>query len=67
MTKEDKQLLLKDLSARLPYGVKAQDCGWDEEEGEVEVPLKVYPIFKGSLVFLPVFKSKKYIFPSKHA
>lgn len=25
MTKEDKQLLLKDLCARLPYGVKVQD------------------------------------------
>lgn len=40
----DKQLLLKDLCARLPYGVKAQVCGWDEEKGEVEVPLKVYSI-----------------------
>jgi hypothetical protein len=44
MTQEDKQLLLADLCARLPYGVKAQVCGWDEEKGEVEVPLKVYSI-----------------------
>ena len=44
MTQEDKQLLLVDLCARLPYGVKAQVWGWDEEKGEVEVPLKVYSI-----------------------
>ena len=44
MNEQDKQLLLADLCARLPYGVKAQVCGWDEEKGEVEVPLKVYSI-----------------------
>lgn len=44
MTKEDKELRLKDLCARLPYGVKAQVTWWDEEKGEVEVPLKVYSI-----------------------
>ena len=27
MTNEEKQLLLKDLCARLPYGVKVQPCG----------------------------------------
>ena len=29
MTQEDKQLLLKDLSARLSYGVKILHTGWD--------------------------------------
>lgn len=29
MTQEDKELLLKDLCARLPYGVKIQYNGWD--------------------------------------
>ena len=29
MTQEDKELLLKDLCARLPYGVRYKgDCGW---------------------------------------
>lgn len=36
MTREDKQLLLKDLCARLPYGVKVHytkhpDCTFDED------------------------------------
>ena len=40
MTQEDKELLLKDLCARLPYGIKASYYGveeecetWDEIEG----------------------------------
>ena len=44
MTQEERQLVLTDICARLPYGVKAQVIGWDEEKGEVEVPLKVYSI-----------------------
>lgn len=35
MTQEDKQLLLKDLCARLPYGVKAQY--FDAEFGRYEI------------------------------
>lgn len=31
MTKEDKELLLKDLCARLPYGVKILHEGWNYE------------------------------------
>ena len=31
MTQEDKQLLLKDLCARLPYGVKILHEGWNYE------------------------------------
>ena len=33
MTQEDKQLLLKDLCARLPYGVKILYNGWDSDGG----------------------------------
>ena len=33
MTKEEKQLLLKDLCARLPYGVKVKYLYWDENKG----------------------------------
>lgn len=31
MTQEQKELLLKDLCARLPYGVKVHFSGWDNE------------------------------------
>ena len=34
MTKEEKDLLVKDLCARLPYGVKISVESWDEEEQE---------------------------------
>lgn len=45
MTTEEKQLLLKDICERLPYGVKAQVRGWDEaKEKEVYIPLKIYSI-----------------------
>ena len=33
MTKEEKQLLLKDLCARLPHGVKVKYLYWDEDKG----------------------------------
>ena len=32
MTQKDKELLLKDLCARLPYGVKISVQSWDERE-----------------------------------
>lgn len=52
MTQEDKELLIKDLCARLPYGIRAQDhddeppftivaydglCFWDDDEWEHKV------------------------------
>ena len=41
MTQEGKQLLLKDLCARLPYGVKIEYLYWDENKGCVyPVPMK---------------------------
>lgn len=33
MAKEEKQLLLKDICARLPYGVKILYTGWDNDRG----------------------------------
>lgn len=51
MTQEEKDLVLHDLCARLPYGVKAQVYGWDEEKGEVEVPLKIYSINTDGYVY----------------
>lgn len=33
MNKEDKELLLQDLCARLPYGVKIMYNGWDSDGG----------------------------------
>lgn len=54
MEQEDKQLLLVDLCARLPYGVKAQVIGWDEEKGEIEVPLRVYSINTDGYVYFEI-------------
>lgn len=44
MEEINRELLIKEISSRLAYGIKAQVLGWDEEKGEVEVPLKVYSI-----------------------
>lgn len=44
MEKTDRELLIKEISTRLPYGVKARAYGWNEDKGEVEVPLKIYSI-----------------------
>lgn len=51
MKPEDKQLVFQDLCARLSYGVKAQVLGWDEEKGEVEVPLQIYSINTDGYVY----------------
>lgn len=73
MTQEEKQLHLADLCARLPYGVKAQVCGWDEEKGEVQIPLKIYSINTDRYVYfetndydvnyLPVENVRPYLRP----
>lgn len=45
MTQKDKNLLLKDLCARLPYGVKVRALGWDDDVlKRVEISLKIYSI-----------------------
>ena len=65
MTQEDKELLLKDLCARLPYGVKASYYGveeeretWDEIEG---VTLDGYVDI--GQYSLPIECIKPYLFP----
>ena len=37
MTQEQKELLLKDLSARLPYGVKVQSYNYEEDIETIEI------------------------------
>ena len=44
MTQEDKELLLKDLCARLPYGVCYKHFTWDDERGEECIAVKIYSI-----------------------
>lgn len=44
MTQEDKDLLLRDLCARLPYGVCYKHFTWDDERGEECVAAKIYSI-----------------------
>ena len=54
MTQEDKKLLLTDLSARLPYGVKIrlgdydyQVCGYDSEK---EMPVKIWYYYDSNII-----------------
>lgn len=53
MTQEEKELLIKDLCGRLPYGVKANVSEWDKEkQEEVNIPRRVHSIdTDGYLVF----------------
>ena len=44
MTQEDKELLLKDLSSRLPYGVRYRRFAWNDERGEKCISAKIYSI-----------------------
>lgn len=44
MTQEDKELLLKDLSARLPYGVRYRHFTWDDKCGEIYIAARIYSI-----------------------
>lgn len=44
MTQEDKELLLKDLCARLPYGVCYKHFTWDDERGEECIAARIYSI-----------------------
>ena len=58
MEENNKQLLIKEISSRLPYGVKAQVQGWDEaKEKEVNIPLRVYSINTDGYVY---FESNDY-------
>lgn len=52
MEKTNRELLIKDISSRLPYGVKAEVMGWDEEkEKEVFVPVTVYSVNTDGYVY----------------
>lgn len=44
MEKIDRELLIREISCRLPYGIKAQVFGWDYEKGKIAIPLKVYSV-----------------------
>ena len=44
MTQEDRQILLKDLSSRLPYGVRYRRFAWDDKQGEECMSAKIYSI-----------------------
>ena len=44
MTQEEKDLLLKDLCARLPYGVRYRHLAWDDDRGEECIAAKIYSI-----------------------
>ena len=44
MTQEDRQILLRDLSSRLPYGVRYRRFAWDDKQGEECISAKIYSI-----------------------
>lgn len=44
MTPEEKNLLLKDLCARLPCGVRYKHLVWDDERGEDYIAAQIYSI-----------------------
>ena len=66
MTQEDKELLLKDLCARLPYGVKVEITHWrNRDKGMIDskifrVPLDVN---KASVLIKPTSDVRPYLFP----
>ena len=66
MTQEDKELLLKDLCARLPYGVKAKYYGSAEECECYDTIEGIYPIDDEVVIGqygLSVEDIKPYLFP----
>ena len=64
MTQEDKELLLKDICARLPYGIKASYYGADEEcETWDEVDGVAFDYVEIGQYSLPIERVKPYLFP----
>ena len=66
MEREDKELLLKDLCARLPYGVKAKYYGSAEECECCDTIEGIYPMDDEIVIGqygLSVDKIKPYLFP----
>ena len=41
---EEKNLLLKDLCSRLPYGVRYRHFTWNDEYGEIYIVARIYSI-----------------------
>ena len=70
MTQENKELLLKDICARLPYGIKFPMMCWDEETGETVRPVTLYSINKDGYCHVSeddyspsIDEIKQYLFP----
>lgn len=64
MTQENKELLLRDLCGRLPYGVKASYYGADEEcETWDEVDGIAFGYVEIGQYSLPIERVKPYLFP----
>jgi hypothetical protein len=70
MEKDLKELLLKDLCARLPYRVKFPMMCWDEETGETVRPVTLYSINKDGYCHVSeddyspyIDEIKPYLFP----
>lgn len=64
MTQENRELLLKDLCARLPYGIKASYYGADEEcETWDEVDGVAFDYVEIGQYSLPIERVKPYLFP----
>lgn len=64
MKQEDKELLLRDLCARLPYGIKASYYGADEEcETWDEVDGVAFDYVEIGQYSLPIERVKPYLFP----
>ena len=52
MEKISRELLMKEVSSRFPYGIKAQVQGWDEDkQEEVYIPLTIYSINTDGYVY----------------
>ena len=66
MTQEDKELLLKDLCARLPYGVKVEITHWrNRDKGMMDSRIFRVPldINKASVLIKPTSDTRPYLFP----
>ena len=65
MTQEDKELLLKDLCARLPYGVKIEITHWrNRDKGMIDSKIFLpLDINKASVLIKPTSDIRPYLFP----
>ena len=66
MTKDEKELLLKDLCARLPYGVKVEITHWrNRDKGMIDSKIFHFPldINKASVLIKPTSDIRPYLFP----